>query len=240
MPTWIDEAEIQASKLGFKSALGDIKYWVWVVENDFPRPWDKAEEDDKKQVLEEVKEFQQKERAWFNDKVIHCGVPHVYKESKGKFTDAILKVPAQALNNFFFVADSLKFMGVEKGFDPSGTGKTTELCAFIIESIKKGQFAYYTTADDLQMAVDNEDIIYEQKAFDWAKNIDVLCVDDVGSERPRFKVNHIERILSHRLDYGKKTVISISCDGDRFLRDYEKISKRLSLFSCVLFRNRAG
>ncbi len=234
--------ESHARSMGFQSAI-DYKYLRWAVENNFPSPLDKLSAKDKNEIREDVKSFLQEikidEDKQIFEKLKYSGIPQIYFNSKGKVTDLIEKVPLKAINNFFFIADSFQMMGEDVGkIDPEGTGKTTELCAYVVRSIRNGKLAHYVSSQDLQDGIENESQRNDEPYYFWARHQEILCVDDVGMEKVKYKSNHVEEVLNHRLDNGLKTVISISCSIDKFEKGYPKVAKRSQLFLCALFKRR--
>lgn len=115
-----------------------------------------------------------------------------------------------------------------------GVGKTFILKATTHEAIKKGYFALYTTAFDLNKAFLNyhcaklED---KDKMLDKYLSCDLLLIDDLGTENKlnNVTIEYLYLVINQRLESGKNTIITTNLNIDELKDTYdERIMSRIS------------
>jgi len=135
-----------------------------------------------------------------------------------------LEYSKQYVKKFADSHKNMLFMG------RSGSGKTFLSCAIACELIEKGNFVFYTTAQDMISALESEKFNKDDKKDTKSLfEADLLVIDDLGSEyRTQFADSALYNVVNSRINSGKPMIISTNYGAEEIEAEYhERISSRL-------------
>ena len=144
--------------------------------------------------------------------------PGDVKHNVDVFKGIVLKY-VEKLNIAIKKGYSLAFLGA------NGAGKTYFMSYILMEAIRRGRTAYYTTIPQLEFDLKRgwKDKALEQR-LEWLLTSDFLALDEAGVERKMRKDNeiavHIERILKQRCDDNAPVLLSTNLSYKSLLSVY--------------------
>lgn len=110
---------------------------------------------------------------------------------------------------------------------PNGVGKTTFMSYVLVNAIKRGKSAYYTTMlqldHDIKAGFNN---YLAQQRFEWMMTSDFLGLDEMGKEqfrgidKPSYIKAQIERILKQRFDESKPVILATNLNKTSMAKAY--------------------
>lgn len=109
---------------------------------------------------------------------------------------------------------------------PNGVGKTMFVSYVLVETIRRGRTAYYTTLPQLDYDLKrgfNDDKARER--LDWLLTSDFLAIDEVGKELFRgdqggWVKTQLERILKQRFDESMPVLLATNMDYETVEKTY--------------------
>lgn len=107
----------------------------------------------------------------------------------------------------------------------NGVGKTYFISYILMEAIKRGRTAYYTTMPDLDFNIkrgfDDNDLA---ERLQWMLTSDFLAIDEMGKERAKssnkYMDGQVERILKRRLDDSNPLILATNMGIDEMKKAY--------------------
>lgn len=107
----------------------------------------------------------------------------------------------------------------------NGVGKTMFMCYVLMEAIKEGMTAYYTTMPQLDRDIkrgfkDSE----AENRLEWLLTSDFLVIDELGKERAKasnaYMDGQIERIIKQRTDGNQPVLMSTNMSYQEIMESY--------------------
>ena len=113
----------------------------------------------------------------------------------------------------------------------NGVGKTCFISYILVEAIKRGRTAYYTTLPqlehDIKLGFERSKDESIQKRIDLFLTSDFLAIDEVAKEKRKKKKKEqsfmdiqIERILKQRYDDGMPVLLAANVDRESLMNSY--------------------
>jgi len=144
--------------------------------------------------------------------------PEDVTNNREVFTNVVWKY-AKQLNKALKKGYGLVFLG------DNGVGKTYFMSYVLMEAIKKGRTAFYTTAPQLDYDIKrafNDPVA--QDRIRWLLTSDFLAIDEMGKEKFKkdttYTDTQVERILKQRCDDSMPVLMATNMDYNMLLSAY--------------------
>lgn len=196
-----------------KKEIGE--YWyidsnvAIAVEQKFPYPWSLLSEEGKRIYKEEYPNILKRRAKEKQEKLVRSNIPE-------KFFN---------FDKYYSHADGIKESKFLLLKGETGTNKTALVCSFVNKFIDDN-FIFYYLANEFQSDCEDRIMINEIYLYEYAKKVDILILDDLGTEHVRFR-NYVIDIIKWRIDSELQTIYITNLNACDFEKKYPLISKRI-------------
>lgn len=105
---------------------------------------------------------------------------------------------------------------------PYGCGKTTAACAILARVAKAWPVVFATMPEVVEQAA-----TFERDALSRYRNTRLLCLDDLGKERPtEFAMEQVYSVIDFRWREGKPTIITTNYTQDELFTHFTKVADK--------------